>query len=84
MICLPSWARSDAGTSIKASLGGEDGGDVVSCGAGRGADFGCEVMERFSFNASGPEAGSVCCVSVTLLDARALDSARALMSSLSC
>lgn len=76
-----SWARSDDdGLSIKASLGGEDGGDVVSCGAGRSAGFGCEVIEWLSFNASGPEAGSVCCISVSLLEARASDSARALMS----
>lgn len=69
---------------MKASLGGEDGGDVVSCGAGRSAGFGCEVTEWLSFNASGSEAGPVCCVLLSLLDARASDSARALMSSLSC
>lgn len=69
---------------MKASLGGEDGGDVVSCGAGRSAGFGCEVIERVSFNASGAEAGSIRCVSVSLPDARASDSTRALISSLSC
>lgn len=69
---------------MKASLGGEDGGDVVSCGAGRSADFGCEVIEWVSFDASGAGAGLIRCVSESLPDARASDSARALISSLSC